>query len=31
MLEKPVKWVVEDSKQKNVFWPSEELKKRAYG
>jgi len=27
---KPVKWIVEDSKKKNVFWPTEELKKRAW-
>ncbi|MDH5795050.1 MAG: acetate--CoA ligase [Candidatus Bathyarchaeota archaeon] len=27
---KPVKWIVEDPEKKNVFWPSEELKKMAW-
>ena len=27
---KPTKWVVEDTKEKGVFWPSEELKRRAW-
>ncbi|MEM2111333.1 MAG: acetate--CoA ligase [Candidatus Bathyarchaeia archaeon] len=30
MKNKPIKWVVEDPKKKNVFWPSEELKKKAW-
>ncbi len=30
MRQKPTKWVIEDSKKKNVFWPSEELKKKAW-
>ncbi|MBS7625268.1 MAG: acetate--CoA ligase [Candidatus Bathyarchaeia archaeon] len=30
MRETPIKWVVEDPKRKNVFWPSEEMKKRAW-
>jgi len=30
MKKKPVKWIVEDPEKKNVFWPSEELKKRAW-
>ena len=25
-----VKWVVEDAKEKGIFWPSEELKKKAW-
>ena len=29
-MAKSIKWVKEDSKQKNVFWPSEEMKKRAW-
>jgi len=28
--EKPTKWVVEDPKEKGIFWPSEELKKKAW-
>ena len=27
---KGVQWVVKDEKKENVFWPSEEMKKRAY-
>ncbi len=27
---KPTMWVKKDSKNNNVFWPSEELKKRAW-
>ena len=27
---KPVKWVVEDPNEKDVFWPSEELKRKAW-
>jgi len=30
MPEKPIQWVIEDSKRKNYFWPSEELKKKAW-
>jgi len=30
MREKPIRWVVEDPAKKNVFWPSEEMKKRAW-
>ena len=30
MPKKPVKWVYEDPERKNVFWPSEELKERAW-
>jgi len=30
MKQKPIKWVVEDPEKKNVFWPSEEMKKRAW-
>jgi len=30
MRRKPIKWVVEDPKRKNYFWPSEELKKIAW-
>ncbi|MCW4021024.1 MAG: acetate--CoA ligase [Candidatus Bathyarchaeota archaeon] len=30
MKRKLVKWIVEDPEKKNVFWPSEELKKRAW-
>lgn len=30
MKAKPIKWVVEDPKRRNVFWPSEEMKKRAW-
>ncbi len=30
MRQEPVKWVVEDPKKKNVFWPSEKLKMRAW-
>jgi len=30
LREKPVKWVVEDPKRKNVFWPSDALKKMAW-
>ncbi len=26
---KPIKWVVEDSKEKEIWWPSEEFKRRA--
>ena len=29
-MDKGVKWVVEDPKEKGVFWPSEELKKKAW-
>jgi len=27
---KPVKWVVENPNEKGVFWPSEELKRKAW-
>jgi acetyl-CoA synthetase len=30
MRTKPVKWIVADPEKKNVFWPSEELKKRSW-
>ncbi|MEM2431654.1 MAG: acetate--CoA ligase [Candidatus Bathyarchaeia archaeon] len=30
MKEEPIRWVVEDPEKKNVFWPSEEMKKRAW-
>ncbi|MCS7120726.1 MAG: acetate--CoA ligase [Nitrososphaerota archaeon] len=30
MSREPIKWIVEDPKKKNVFWPSEEMKKRAW-
>jgi len=30
MKKKLVKWVVEDPKKKNVFWPSDELKEKAW-
>ena len=30
MNKKPVKWIVEDPEKKNVFWPSEGLKKMAW-
>jgi len=30
MRPKPTKWVVEDPKRENIFWPSEELKKTAW-
>jgi acetyl-CoA synthetase len=30
MRREPIKWVIEDPKKKNVYWPSEELKKRAW-
>ncbi len=26
----PLSWVVEDPKEKNIYWPSEEMKKRAW-
>ncbi|MCD6465806.1 acetate--CoA ligase [Candidatus Bathyarchaeota archaeon] len=29
-MKEPIKWVVEDPEKKNVFWPSEEMKKRAW-
>lgn len=29
-MTKAVKWVVEDKKQKGIYWPSEEMKKRAW-
>ena len=29
MSDKGVKWVVEDPQQKNVFWPSDAMKKKA--
>jgi len=30
MPKKPTQWVIEDSKRKNYFWPSRELKKKAW-
>lgn len=30
MPEKTVQWVVEDPEKRNVFWPSEEMKKKAW-
>jgi len=30
MPNKPIRWVVEDPKRKNYFWPSKELKKKAW-
>ena len=30
MKREPIKWVVEDPEKKNVFWPSKEMKKRAW-
>ena len=30
MNRKNIRWVVEDPQKKNVFWPSEEMKKRAW-
>jgi len=30
MAKKPIQWVVEDSKRKSYFWPSEELRKKAW-
>jgi len=30
MKKVPVKWIVEDPDKENIFWPSEELKKRAW-
>ncbi len=29
-MSKPIKWVKEDPNNKNVFWPTEEMKKRAW-
>ena len=29
-MKEQIKWVVEDPEKKNVFWPSEEMKKRAW-
>jgi len=29
-MSKPIKWVREDPNNKNVFWPTEEMKKRAW-
>jgi len=29
-MARPVKWVIEDPKEKEVWWPSEELKRRAW-
>ncbi len=29
-MTKAIKWIVEDSKEKEIFWPSKELKKKAW-